>query len=125
MAVLKVLAGEDEAVLAQRDALLDLCLDALDLGDLGAKAICKCDGQLPAKILTKICIQLPPPWKLGTDRRMLLDNCCRLRGVAEKTRHMHLHLHVVGLCNRSRRETPTHRASLWVLHGARRRPTQG
>ena len=44
------------------------------------------------------------------------------RVVAVKTTH----LQVVCLCEGSRHdEAPTDRASLWLLHGARRRPTQG
>ena len=35
------------------------------------------------------------------------------------------HLHVDYLCNGSRHEAPTDRASSRLLHGARRRPTQG
>ena len=47
----------------------------------------------------------------------------RWRVLAARTTH--LHLQVVCLCNGSRHEPPTDRASLRLLDGARRRPTEG
>ena len=79
------------------------------------------DGQAPYNMIASASHRLRlAPWN---SRKLARSVRASWRLALQRPNHMQVQ--VVWFCHGSRHEAPTDRASLRLLHGARRRPTQG